>query len=41
MPTMYYLTHHNSLTPWQMISAIAVGAILGIIIFYFLDKKTY
>ena len=33
-----YVYSHNSLTPLQMISAIAVGVVIGLVIMYFVER---
>jgi len=39
MFSLNYIYSHNSLTPLQMISAIAVGVVIGLIIMYFVGRS--
>lgn len=34
-----YVYLHNSLTPLQMISAIVVGVVVGLVIMYFVERS--
>lgn len=34
-----YVYSHNSLTPLQMISTIAIGVVIGLIIMYFVERS--
>ena len=34
-----YIYSHNSLTPLQMISAIVVGVVIGLVIMYFVERS--
>ena len=34
-----YIYSHNSLTPLEMISAIVVGVVIGLIIMYFVERS--
>ena len=34
-----YIYSHNSLTPLEMISAVAVGVVVGLIIMYFVGRS--
>ncbi len=34
-----YIYSHNSLTPLQMISAVVVGVVVGIVIMYFVERS--
>ena len=34
-----YIYSHNSLTPLEMISAIVVGVVIGLIIIYFVGRS--
>ena len=34
-----YVYSHNSLTPLQMISAITVGVVVGLVIMYFVGRS--
>ena len=34
-----YIYSHNSLTPLEMISAIVVGVVIGLVIMYFVERS--
>ena len=34
-----YVYSHNSLTPLQMISAVVVGVVVGLVIMYFVGRS--
>ena len=34
-----YAYSHNSLTPLQMISAIVVGVVIGLVVMYFIERR--
>ena len=39
MFAFHYIYLHNSLTPLQMISAIVVGVVVGLVIMYFVERS--
>lgn len=34
-----YVYSHNSLTPLEMISAVAVGVVVGLVVMYFIKRS--